>query len=320
VTESATTARLERVELPEADLAAWRRLAERSGNVFATPEWLLAWWRALDQGDLQLWSWGDPGAPQALLPLHLHEGTLSFLGHPQADVLGPVCAPDDREPAARALASLLQGDAIPWESFRGDDLPADVPWAELLDAEVVDRTPCPVVPLPGGGWEEFLAGRSRNFRSQVRGRERRLAEAGRLSYRSTERPEELERDFDAFLALHEARWEGPTSSFRGLRAFHLDFLAQALERGWLRLRFLELDGEPVASLYNLRFGNAESHYQAGRDPARARESVGFVLHVHAIREALADGLSEYRLLRGGEPYKTRFATQTSDLVSVRRRR
>jgi CelD/BcsL family acetyltransferase involved in cellulose biosynthesis len=35
--------------------------------------------------------------------------------------------------------------------------------------------------------------------------------------------------------------------------------------------------------------------------------VGFVLHTLAIRDALATGAREYRLLRGGEPYKLRLA-------------
>jgi CelD/BcsL family acetyltransferase involved in cellulose biosynthesis len=49
----------------------------------------------------------------------------------------------------------------------------------------------------------------------------------------------------------------------------------------------------------------ESCYQAGRDPALA--GAGLVLHAHAIRAAQADGLREYRFLRGGEAYKLRFA-------------
>jgi CelD/BcsL family acetyltransferase involved in cellulose biosynthesis len=35
--------------------------------------------------------------------------------------------------------------------------------------------------------------------------------------------------------------------------------------------------------------------------------------VHSIREALRDGVQEYRFLEGGEPYKYRFATHDSSL-------
>jgi hypothetical protein len=44
-----------------------------------------------------------------------------------------------------------------------------------------------------------------------------------------------------------------------------------------------------------------------------RQPVGFVLLAHAVREALADGMGEYRLLRGGAAYKQRFATSDPGL-------
>jgi CelD/BcsL family acetyltransferase involved in cellulose biosynthesis len=309
---------LQRVDDPAEVRDAWDRLAQRSDNVFATPEWLLAWWRSCGAGELHLWRWGDAAAPRALFPLHLHDGTLRFLGHPAGDQLGPVCAPEDRPGAARALRALLESGQIAWLTFRGDELPCEVAWDELLGAQVVKRQPAPLLRLPAGAtWEEFLAARSRNFRVKARQKERQLARAGRLVYRCTTDAEELEADFATFVELHNARWGGPTKSFAGLEGFHLDFTARALARGWLRLRFLELDGRPLVALYNLRFGASEGCYQTGRTPEE-RRSVGFVLHAHAIRECLADGLREYRLLRGGEPYKARFANATADLVSVAR--
>lgn len=309
---------LARVADPDEMRDAWDGLAGRSDNVFATPEWLLAWWRHRGAGELQLWRWGDAAAPRALLPLYLHDGVLRFLGYPHGDQLGPVCAPEDRPGAARALRSLLESGEIPWRTFRGDELPDDVPWAELLGAEPVKQQAAPLLRLPeGASWDEFLAGRSRNFRVKARQKERQLARSGQLAYRFTTRPEELEADFATFVELHNARWGGPTKSFEGLEDFHLEFTARALERGWLRLRFLELDGRPLVALYNLRFGASEGCYQTGRDPEE-RRSVGFVLHAHAIRECLEDGIAEYRLLRGGEEYKARFANDTADLVSVAR--
>jgi CelD/BcsL family acetyltransferase involved in cellulose biosynthesis len=112
-------------------------------------------------------------------------------------------------------------------------------------------------------------------------------------------------DLIAFRALHEARWGPDSRAFAGRWQFHERFAADARERGWLRVHLLELDDRPVAALYNLRFGGVECVYQAGRDPALA--GTGLVLHAHAIRAAQAQGLREYRFLRGGEAYKLRFA-------------
>jgi CelD/BcsL family acetyltransferase involved in cellulose biosynthesis len=73
------------------------------------------------------------------------------------------------------------------------------------------------------------------------------------------------------------------------------------------LWFLEIDRKPVAAYYGFRIGGVEMAYQGGRDPALAAYPLGFVLLAHAVREAMADGILEYHLLRGGEGYKARFA-------------
>ena len=95
----------------------------------------------------------------------------------------------------------------------------------------------------------------------------------------------------------------------------LDALPQQPDR-WLRLWFLEVDGEPVAASYGFRLGRIESKYQMGRDPRWSRERVGTVLVAHVIRSAVDDGIREVRFLRGGEPYKYRWATLDPGLETV----
>ena len=181
------------------------------------------------------------------------------------------------------------------------------------------RRGSPVVAIDRG-WDAYLAGRSANFRQQVRRKERDLRRHG-ARFRLTESPDRLQADMDTLFALHRARWQNGDSSFGSdTEPFHREFARLALERGWLRLWILELDGAPAAAWYGFRFGNAESYYQAGRDPRWDRASVGFVLLAHTIREAAGDGMREYRLLDGGEPFKYRFATSDPglDLVGVGR--
>ncbi|MGH3002485.1 MAG: GNAT family N-acetyltransferase, partial [Gaiellaceae bacterium] len=122
------------------------------------------------------------------------------------------------------------------------------------------------------------------------------------------------RDLDTLFALHRARWGG-RSGF-GPEAFHREIARLALARRWLRLWVVELDGRPAAAWYGFRLGNVESYYQAGRDPAHDRDSLGFVLLAHTIREALDDGVEEYRFLRGAERYKSRFTGEDPGLESV----
>jgi CelD/BcsL family acetyltransferase involved in cellulose biosynthesis len=307
----------------EAARPDWAVLGEASGNLFSTWEWASVWWRHLgEERPLHLVAARDEsGATVAILPFYLARArplrVLRFVGHGPADRLAPVCAPADRGRAAEALREALKDRIGGWHVALADRLPGEDGWPGLLGERVLRTQPSPVLVTEGRDWDAFLASRSKNFREQVRRRERKLGKAHELSYRLTRDPDELERDYATLVRLHHERWGGGSSSFAGVReALHLDFARAALERGWLRLWTLELDGRPGAAWLGFRFGGAEWYYQAGRDPALEREAVGFVLMAHTIREALNDGVSEYRLLLGGEAYKDRFATADPGLETI----
>ena len=318
---AATTAadlELARVSDPRALRPAWSRLAARGGNLFGTLEWLSLWWRHFGRGRLEVWRLGAAAAPEALLPMCLHDGQLSFLGAPHGDELGPVTVGRGRAEAARALGQILDRGRLPWRRFVAEDLPADVPWEQATGAAITRRTASPVLRLGDGGWAGYLESRSRNFRAQVRSRERRLARAHRASIRVADDPRRLERDLDVLFSLHRARWGRRPRGFAGAaEPFHRDFAAVALRRGWLRLRFLEIDGAPAAAQLNFRFAGSEWFYQGGRDPSFDRWSPGFVLQLHAIRSSFEDGLTAYRFLRGDEAYKRRLASHDPGLLSLR---
>lgn len=293
----------------------WAALAERSGNVFATPEWHELWLRRYAAGrQLRLLGARDAdGTLRAILPLYLWRTrplrVLRFTGHGPGDELGPVCAPEDRPAAVEALREVLAGGGF--DVFAGERLP---PWA-APPGRVLTREGSPLVRIEGRSWDDLLAAWSRNLRDQVRRRERKLAREHDLRFRPADR-RSLDADLTTLFRLHRARWGGADTNFAAREIFYREFAAAALDRGWLRLWTLELDGEPAAAWLGFRFAGAESYYQLGRDPARDELSVGFVLLAHTIREAANDGMREYRFLRGGESYKYRFADDDPGLVTV----
>ena len=313
--------RLEPVTDLEALRRDWLELAERSGNVFGTWEWGSLWWRHFG-GDRSLEVTAcrsRGGALVAVLPLYLFAArplrVLRFLGHGTGDQLGPVYAPGDGPATARALQQLLR--TLAWDVLIGEQLPRGEAWSGRLGARVLSRVGSPVLRFEGRTWDDLLAGKSRNFREQVRRRERKLAREHEVRYRLTDDRRHLDRDLDTLFALHAARWPDGGSGFGGANeSFHREFAACALERGWLRLWSLEVDGKPAAAWYGFRFGGAECYYQAGRDPAWEPHSVGSVLLAHTIRAALEDGVREYRFLRGGEDYKYRFAETDPGLETI----
>jgi CelD/BcsL family acetyltransferase involved in cellulose biosynthesis len=292
----------------------WTALAERCGNVFSTWEWADVWWRhfgARVRPAIGLVR-DEEGAPSALLPLCVRGRRplrlARFIGYGPADQLGPVCAPD-KMPAALGALERDGCDAL---------LAERLPPGHGLSGRTLRRESSPVIAVPEGGWEEYVAGRSRNLRSQLGRKRRALERDHELAFRLCDDQGRVGDDMETLFRLHRARWgeEGSGAFDSDRAAFHREFAAVALERGWLRLWLAQVDGQPVAAWYGFRFGGAESYYQSGRDPAWERSSIGFVLLAHTMRAAMEDGVSEYRLLRGGEAYKDRFATADPGVETV----
>jgi CelD/BcsL family acetyltransferase involved in cellulose biosynthesis len=200
-------------------------------------------------------------------------------------------------------------------------------WRELSMASgcggnpLVDRiSALPSIELTGRTWDEYLASRSRNLRSQIGRKRRGLERDHAVRVRWTGSDDDVATDMDTLFRLHDMRWErrSGTSSLTGQRArdFHADFAAAARERGWLRLGFLEVDERPVAGWYGWHIGSRFAYYQAGFDPAWADRSVGFVLFAETIRAAADEGAARYDMLLGEEGFKGRFADSERPVCTV----
>lgn len=297
----------------------WTRLAAASGNVFATWEWNELWWRNYG-GERQLCvavSKRSDGGTDAIVPLFVWSRRplriLRLVGHGHGDRVGPICHQDARS-VEHALKLAL--DAHRHDLFVGDWVAGDHDWARVLGGRVVRRTGYPIL-RTNGSWSEFLAGQSQRFRKSARNSRNRLEREHKVSFRLADSAT-LERDLDAAFRLHRARFgKHQGCLFCGdHEPFQREFAELALERGWLRLLLMELDGAPACFEYGFMFENAYFAYQGGRDPAWDRQSVGFVLELESIRESLEEGATEYRFLGGEEEYKYRFSTEDPGLETI----
>jgi CelD/BcsL family acetyltransferase involved in cellulose biosynthesis len=312
--------RLEPLSDLEAVREEWNTLASASRNIFATWEWVSTWWRHFGR-NRPIVAFGcraPDGRLAAILPLYLFSrrlGIVRFIGHDASDELGPICAPEHTLAAARAMENALVDASFRWHLFVGDWLPGKQPWKDAVGGRVVRWEGSPLLRLNAASWDELSGRWSRQERKALRRRERNLRSEHAVSFRRTEKLDGLSDDLDALFALHTSRWS-QGSTFARHEAFHREFAHCALERGWLRLWFLEVDGHSVATQYGFRYGGVESVYQSGWDRAWARFSPASLLCVHTIREAFEDGLLEYRFLRGDEKYKYTYADVDDGIETI----
>jgi CelD/BcsL family acetyltransferase involved in cellulose biosynthesis len=300
--------------------AEWDDLALSSHNIFATREWLGTWQRyePPPNGAVTLVSRRADGALAGLLPLSVHRRfprVLRSMG-PWPPPDGPlICVEEDETWVVRDLAEQLATRGG-WDILEMDAVPTDLPWTEILGGVTFERAPSRVIDLRGLTWKELLALASRNSRRDIRRRERRLHERYSVQFRMTD-CQSLHADVDLFLRLHWARWDQRVNLLTpDRRSFIHDFAHQAYARGWLALWVMELDGRPVAADLNFRFAGREVALLSGRDPAFRADYVGLALMFHTIRQAADDGVAEFHLLRGGDPFKARLPHRDRPIAHI----
>ena len=291
---------------------AWRELALTCGSPFATPEWAQTWIEHLgDPERLRIFAIRDErDRVVAILPLTLRPRRpriARFIGHGPGDELGPICAPADRALAAAGLREALR--ILRADVLLAEQLPGGEQWDALLSARPVADTGFPIMGLHGiGDGDALLARLGPSVVKRLGAVRRKLERAGELRVRVGSQGAQLAADIDALFALHRARWAPTNTDFAGPHeAFQRAFLEVAAARGWLQLLIVEVDGAPVAALYDLRFAGRQHQYQSGRDPAMDRWSVGYFALLSGMCNAARDGMQEYRFLRGDESYKYDYA-------------
>ncbi len=299
---------------------AWEALDARSDNPFTTHAWASTWWSHFGRGVPSIAvADGEAGSVRGILACYVGRiglaRTLRLIGHGVGDRLGPAGDPRDPRLVGDTLAALAAVERAPWDVILAERLPRDLVPTDLPGIRVVRSAVAPIIDL-GDTWDSVLESFSRRLRKEIRAKERAFERAHQVTFRRTEDPGRLDADFDTFLRLHEARWPDGRSSILSVAAFHREFAREALRNGWLQLWFLEADGVPVAARYDFLMGSRWLAYNAGRDPAWDRSSVGLLLRAHTLREAIRGGARSYDLLRGREAYKGRLATRDEELVTV----
>jgi CelD/BcsL family acetyltransferase involved in cellulose biosynthesis len=289
---------------------AWDALAVEQALPLCAPGWMLAWWQHLAPAGskLRIVALHDGEQLVALAPWFAGRGPsgrvdVRFLGAEISDRVDILCLPGREDEARNGLLGAIsrmrpRPDLIAFEA-----VPLRSQWTSRLAARSPRLTryrnsllPAPSVTLPSGEPEAWLAGRSSNFRSQMRRMRRRLAERGGR-VRQIVDPGEVGPALDALLSLHAARWEDRAPSHLTAPGVSELLHEAAGARG----------PAPISVQLFQAAGGQIKYWNGGWMEAHAALKPTMLTILAALEDGIARGEHAIDLGAGTHPYKLRFA-------------
>ena len=290
-----------------AHAAAWDALAVQARRPVAAPGWLLPWLEHASAGarpHTVIVRENDETVAIAPFVATREHGVhrLRLMAARTSFGVDVLCRPGREEEAATHIRNALNADAITF-----DGIPAASPWPALLGGRGVHapriamRVAVPQVALS----PDWLATRSANFRQQMR-----------RAWRKLDAELTTEPDVDAFTRLHRARWDPRGGS--GVLTPGVEAMLKATTLGPDRLRMFTLRAEDraISSHLFLAAGGHVTYWLGGHDDAYAKHHPAQVVILRAIEDAIERGEQTLDLGAGDQPYKRRFATDETALLTA----
>ena len=111
-----------------------------------------------------------------------------------------------------------------------------------------------------------------------------------------------------FFDLHQNRWkskdESGAFSSHKLRNIFMDRARLFVEKDWLGLYFLTVNGKPIAVNYALKYNKKLSCCLTGFDTEYSHYSASNLLLIKIIEKCINQGFTEYDFMKGEESYKS----------------
>jgi len=318
----------------------WNELLGSSDSdcFFLTWEWLSTWCKHLGEEDsLAISVVRHEGELVAIAPFRLRHAslvdkrpfaTVEFLGsgHAGSDYVDLFIRKGYEAGAMNALIEAGGHSALPhvmlkWNNLRKGDCLARR-FADLLNCVgwTVDEATiniCPYISLKDHTWESYLSGLGAEHRADFRRKWKRLQRDHEVRFEQVADAEDCRPTIDLLIRNHNERWRsrGGSDAFHTpeLVAFHHDVSLLTLDKGWLRLYVLRLNGHPAAFVYGFLYRNKFYFYQSAFDAAYEKYSVGMISMGLAIQSSIAEGAEEYDLLHGDESYKSHWSHESRPL-------
>jgi CelD/BcsL family acetyltransferase involved in cellulose biosynthesis len=311
----------------------WNRLLAQSDNdiPYMTFEWFCFFWKKLcSPGKPLVLILSHGGEPSAVIPLmrqkifwrNLPVTCLSFLSNAFAARTGIIRTGrgDDRifDAAFRFLKTTGYDFDLFWSErvIKGSDtdrLLRKYVEETSLGLQMMEGNSSPYI-VTQGSWEEYLRGRSKHQRFNIR-HVNKLYERLNYSLR-TFTSDGLDEAAEKMLLISRNSWkhqEGKAITNQKEKTdYYRDLLYIAAKAGWLRFHLLEINGRPAAFLYTLKYGNKVYLLEIYYHEDMKEFTPGNFLSNYVIKESFDTGCDECEFLGNTDGWKLRL---TSDAHS-----
>ena len=303
----------------------WDRLIEESGvdNPFLSHACIQSAWESFGGGNtLHVLLVSDAAGPVAIAPLMLgvqkllglRLRRLGFIHHVSLERLDFIVARRHRE-AYAAIWRHLRSESPPWDVLMLPQIPAgsrmlyELPRLAASDRFLTGfwRSSNALFIAVRSSWPRYLEGLDSRHRANLRRRLKRLFREHDVDVDQLSPGDDLDAAIDEGLRIEAAAWKGEAGTAIACvpseRQFYTRLARRCARRGWLRLRFLRVDGLRVAFSYAIVFRNVLYSVKAGYDPRAASHSPFTLLSYLMIRDAFERGISRYEFLGAADPWK-----------------
>ena len=307
--------------------AEWESLLSVSpvNSLFLTPQWQEAWWDTFRNGQGMAGFYvRTPEGVDAIASLARNGDTLSFVGNQDTfDYNDFMVRPGSEDIFFDALFRCLDDQSrINLELFSLIEssptlthLPT-VARSHGYQVEVEQEDVTFGLELPST-WDDYLALLTKKDRHELRRKFRRLESSVEWRWYSLTEPEQVATRLDDFIKLmRQSRTDKDEYMTPDReRFFHLVTQRMA-QQGLLKLFFLEVEGQTVATSLCFDYASARLLYNSGYNPEYGYYSVGLLLNALCLREAIEQGISYFDFLRGSESYKHHLGGQQRNLYQM----
>ena len=319
---------LRSIEAIQRECIDWNRCVDLAydANPFLSLDWHLLWLQHFADESVQICYTvvRDAGTAIAFFPVivrkekfhGLYLKTLSF----SENLYSPIACPIIDEPVRVRCLQYFVERVLPemeWQLFRAPRLPEDyfsVPemvgalnqvgyraWLEKGEGNWIWNNPT----VESVDSASYFAGLKFNIRSDVRRFSKKLSEIGRLELCVVS--ENLtDSHVDDYRSVYVQSWKPAELD----ASFHPALIRLAAQRGWLRLGFLRINGEPIATQLWLFRQNRGYVVKTAYVEEWSRFSPGTLLTWRMVEHLMnEDGMKCFDFLRGDDTYKKYWTNQ-----------